>query len=898
MGEISELAPIIEGSYIAFSRAFLLNNFHMNDSEKGYDHTKVEADWVNNWESSGIYRWDSAKDRNQTFVIDTPPPTVSGSLHMGHVFSYTQTDAVARYHRMKGENIFYPMGWDDNGLPTERRVQNYFNIRCDPHLPYEPSWKPLKPSSDKEEPKLVSRKNFIEACAILTQEDEKAFENLWRRLGLSIDWSQTYATIDKHCTRVSQRSFLDLVEKKEVYSVDAPMVWDVDFRSAVAQAEIEDREVQGAFHDIVFGVEGGGSLTISTTRPELLAACIAVVAHPEDERYKSLFGKFAVTPLFRARVPILPGAHADPEKGTGILMVCTFGDMLDVEFWRNSGLPMKQIIGLDGRMMNISFGTSPFESQNPSEADKNFAILKGLTAKQAQKKMAELLSSDESGFDGKSRALVGEPKPVKHMVRFYEKGDRPLEILPTRQWFIRILAHKEALVEQGRKVVWHPNHMLSRYENWVNGLNQDWCISRQRFFGVPFPVWYPVKDDGTKDYEKPIYAKVDALPIDPLSDTPPGYKAEQRDKPNGFSGDPDVMDTWATSSLTPQIMSHWSTDQKRHKSLFPMDVRPQAHEIIRTWAFYTIVKAYLHEGEIPWRHATISGWILDPDRKKMSKSKGNVVTPEALLDEHSSDAVRYWALRARLGMDTAFDPMVFKVGRKLTTKLFNASRFTFSHFERLGFKIDSIPIEEITCELDRSLVEKLRHTIKDATSSFDGFDYAAALQHTEEAFWSFCDYYLELVKVRSYHETDTAERRSALATLSWAESTFLRLFAPFLPFVTEELWSRAFNSSSKSVHKAAWPSVTEVKSVNPPTHDGAWDLAVAVMSAVRGAKTEAKRSLKWPVEKLSIKGSDAQIASLRSIFTDLCDASNVEESKVALTGGASEFLVDVVLASE
>ena len=863
-----------------------------------YDHHSVEKRWIENWESSGVFRWNSEIPRENTFVVDTPPPTVSGSLHMGHVFSYTQTDVVVRYQRMRGKNIFYPMGWDDNGLATERRVQNYFNIRCDPNLPYDANWKPAMAGKDSGPAKQVSRRNFIEACAILTKEDEAAFENVWRRLALSLDWNLQYATIDDHCRKVSQLSFLDLVKKGQVFSSEAPTMWDTDFRSAVAQAEIEDREIPGAYHDIRFAVEGDPNteFVISTTRPELLAACIAVVAHPDDKRYQKLFGKKAVTPLFHAAVPIVASTHADPEKGSGILMVCTFGDIMDVHWWKQSGLPIRQIIGYDGRIQKITFGEGNFASNNPDSANQHFAQIVGLNLKQAQKKIVEMLAADNSAVNESGSALVGSPKPITHPVKFYEKGDRPLEFVTSRQWFVKILEHKKALLAQGKKIIWHPEHMRSRYENWVEGLNQDWCISRQRFFGVPFPVWYPVDSEGVPDYNKPIYASEDSLPIDPSSDTAPGYKEDQRDKPNGFSADLDVMDTWATSSLTPQIQSHWCINSKRHQNLFPMDLRPQGHDIIRTWAFYTIAKAFLHENEIPWKNIALSGWILDPDRKKMSKSKGNVVTPEGLLLENSSDAVRYWAARARLGVDTAFDQSLFKIGAKLTTKIFNASRFVLSQCSSGGLDIKSFDTKNITEALDIALIEKLRAVITTATEAFDKFDYAVALQSSEEIFWNFCDHYLELVKVRSYATEDSAPRRSALTTLAWSLKTFLRLFAPFTPYVTEELWSGSYGAGdNSSIHKVAWPSIDEVSAVKKPGYSNTFDAAVDVIGKIRGTKTAAKKSLRWPVEKLVVAGSKTNNAALEVAINDILQAGNVKTFELK-DGAENQFEVVAILS--
>jgi valyl-tRNA synthetase len=864
---------------------------------------EIEEKWARVWDDWGIYRWDPGRPREETFVVDTPPPTVSGSLHIGHVFSYTHQDLIVRYQRMSGRNIHYGMGWDDNGLPTERRVQNFYGIRCEPHRPYDPRWKPARPASDDRVIE-VSRGNFIEACDAITKEDEAAFEHLWRRLGLSIDWSQTYATIDDRCRRISQHSFLDLVRKRLVYSVVSPTMWDVDFKTAVAQAEAEDRERPGRMHDVRFGVDGGGEFTISTTRPELLPACIAVVAHPDDARYKPLFGRNAITPLFHLEVPIVPAAHADPEKGTGIMMVCTFGDTYDVDWWKRSGLPLRQVIGMDGRLVRLTFGPDPWPSRDPRAAQAAYDQIGGLPVEKAKRKVTELLARDGTGPGGSGAALVGAPKEITHPVKFYEKGERPLEFVPTRQWFVRILEHKDALVRQGRKIEWHPPHMRTRYEHWVEGLNQDWCISRQRYFGVPFPVWYPLRADGQPDHENPIFAPPGRLPVDPLAEAPDGYTETQRGRPGGFAGDPDVMDTWATSSLTPQIQSKWGIDPDRHRRLFPMDIRPQAHDIIRTWAFYTIVKAWMHEGEIPWRHVVVSGWILDPDRKKMSKSRGNVVTPEGILDEQTVDAVRYWAGRARLGGDTAFDETMFKIGKRLTTKVFNASRFVFMQLDRVAAAGPLPGLDAVSDPLDVALVARLQEVIQEATEAFERFDYAVALQATENAFWNFCDHYLELVKIRSYLDEDTPGRRSAMATLRYAIGAFLRLFAPFLAFTTEEVWSwrLAGEDKDRSVHTAPWPTVGETRAVAKPEVDGTFTAAVEVLSKIRGAKSEAKKSLKWPVSELRITAAQEDLDALEPVLHDVLRAGCVAESATTLEIGrppdGERFAVHVALGED
>ena len=842
---------------------------------KQYVPKEVESKWRARWQEMGIYRWDPARARHETFVVDSPPPTVSGSLHVGHVFSYTHQDLIVRQRRMAGMNIFYPMGWDDNGLPTERRVQNFFNVRCDPYLPYLPNFKPR--SNPKEPPEIISRPNFIELCRQLTQIDEKAFQELWQQLGLSIDWEQEYATIDDHCRRTSQLSFLKLLGEGHAYATEAPTLWDVDFQTAVAQAEVEDRPLTGAFHHIRFGVEGGDSFVVATTRPELLPACVAIVAHPDDQRYQSLFGKHAVTPLFRAPVPILADERASIEKGTGILMVCTFGDATDVEWRRQFDLPLRQVVGKDGRFIPVQFGSPGWESLDPDAANAFYGALQGKSAQQARRSITALLQ-DETGsaLPGLGPPLTQEPQRIEHAVKFYEKGERPLEFISTRQWFVRLLDKKKALLEQGARIQWHPAFMRSRYENWVEGLNQDWSISRQRYFGVPFPIWYPLDGRGQPRYDQPILPDLSQLPVDPLAQPAPGFDETTRGQPNGFIGDPNVMDTWATSSLTPQIASHWADDPERHRKLFPMDVRPQSHEIIRTWAFYTIVKAYLHEQTVPWHNIVISGWILDPDRKKMSKSRGNVITPNHLLEQYSSDAVRYWAARARLGVDTAYDEAVFGNGKRLVIKLFNAAKFVAGHL--LGQDLTALNPTDITEPLDQSFIARLRKAVRRAEEEFETFEFAGALQVIEDFFWSdLCDNYLELVKVRAYSVEWTPGKRSALATLKIVLSAQLRLFAPYLPFITEEVWSWLFTTPhgrERSIHTASWPTTEELAEVALPSEEDPYGAAVQVLFEVRRLKSEAKVSVKTPLRELEIKGSAKTLSAIRSVLGDLISVTN------------------------
>jgi len=874
-GEPAELAPTV----LRHGPAMAVRIIDPNTLPSHFEPKSAEVRWDETWQQLGVYAWDPTKERKDNFVVDTPPPTVSGSLHLGHVFSYTQTDVLARQRRMAGKNVFYPMGWDDNGLPTERRVQVYFHVRCDANLPYEPGLV-LAPADDakrkSEKPRLVSRQNFIELCHVVTGQDEKAFEGLFRRLALSVDWSQTYATIDDRCRHLAQLSFLDLWEKKAAYTVEAPTMWDVDYQTAVAQAEVADKERPGAYHHVEFGVEGSSeSFVIATTRPELLPACVAVCAHPEDARYQHLFGKNAITPLFFAPVRIFPSELADPTKGTGILMVCTFGDQTDVHWWREQKLPLRQILGRDGRLREVSFGTDEYPSTKPAAAQGFYAQLAGKAVQQAQKAIVELLRDPSGSATGQGAPLQGEPKPITHAVRFYEKGDRPLEFVTSRQWFVRLLDQKERLVEKGDQITWHPDFMRSRYRNWTEHLGIDWCVSRQRYFGVPIPVWYPVKADGTLDHDHPLLPEPTQLPVDPMSQAPAGFTEAQRNQPGGFAGDPDVFDTWFTSSLTPQIGSHWLLDPARHAKLFPADVRPQSHEIIRTWAFYTIAKALLHGDTVPWHHVAISGWILADDGKKMGKTAGNAVTPIGLLDEFGSDSVRYWAGSARLGTDTKFDDKVLKVGKRLVTKIFNAGKYVLQ--QDPGDRADLSP-SEITAELDRAFVGELRALVASATAHFEAFDYAHALMEIESFFWSrFTDTYLELVKMRARGE-DAAARRSAVATLRLALQLLLRLFAPFVPYVTDEVWSWAFAEETKqpSVHGSRWPSVEELSAVAAPADAGSLTLAIDLFAAINKKKTELGASVGRGVKTMRLSSGAATWARTAAVLGDVLAAARCE----------------------
>ncbi|WP_420112424.1 valine--tRNA ligase [Pseudactinotalea sp.] len=841
----------------------------------------LEDRWGKTWNQDATYAFDRTRPREDIFSIDTPPPTVSGSLHVGHVFSYTHTDVVARFQRMRGREVFYPMGWDDNGLPTERRVQNYYGVRCDPSLPYVEGFTPPFTGGVTETGKAIkpadqvpiSRRNFIELCEQLTVEDEKQFEELWRYLGLSVDWSQTYQTIGARAQKVAQVAFLRNLARGEAYQSDAPGLWDVTFQTAVAQAELEARDYPGHFHELAFhptNPADGEAIVIETTRPELLPACVALIAHPDDERYQALFGTTVTTPVFDVEIPVLAHPDAEKDKGSGIAMCCTFGDLTDVTWWRELDLPTRSIVGRDGRII----GETPAWITSDS-GRATYAELAGKTTFSARAAVVDALAA--------SGDLLAEPKATQRKANFYEKGDKPLEIVTSRQWYIRN-GGREApgrnlrgeLLARGDEFDFHPGFMGVRYANWVNGLNGDWLISRQRFFGVPIPLWYRLDSSGEPDHADPIQPTEDELPIDPSSQAPAGYREDQRGVPGGFIGDADIMDTWATSSLTPQIVSGWLEDDDLFERLFPFDVRPQGQDIIRTWLFATVLRSHLEHGSLPWTDAAISGWILDPDRKKMSKSKGNVVTPMGLLEDHGSDAVRYWAASARLGTDAAFDPQrptQMKIGRRLAIKVLNASKFALSFG---GDEPLALEVAAVTEPIDKALLAELAQVVDEATAALESYDHTRALEVTETFFWTFCDDYLELVKDRAYDRDgvlDPAGVASARTTLGLALDVVLRLLAPVLPFATEEVWSWWREGS---VHRAAWPVSEPLRAAAAEGDPQILVAAGAALAVLRKVKSEAKVSQKTRFSDAVVHAPEAEVALLPAVLADLRAVAKID----------------------
>ena len=880
----------------------------------------LEEKWAQVWKDRDVYRFDRdaalAADRSQIFAVDTPPPTASGSLHLGHVFGYTQADCLARYHRMTGKHVFYPIGWDDNGLPTERRVQNYYGVRGDATLPYDPGFTPPQKGGEGRSTRAadqqpVGRANFIELCEELTVLDEKTFEDTFRRLGLALDWNVQYRTIDDRSRAVAQQAFLRNLARGEAYQAEAPGLWDITFQTAVAQAELEARDYPGAYHRVAFHRDGAEPVHIETTRPELICSVVALIAHPDDERYAELFGTTVTSPLFGVEVPVLAHPLAEMDKGSGILMCCTFGDMTDVQWWRELSLPTRSVITRNGRFQSE---TPAWVAGGPGET-LYAEQLAGRTTHSARE--ATVAALRESGD------LDGEPTKTQRKANFFEKGDKPLEIVTSRQWFIRNGGKDDEiraqLLARGDELDFHPPFMRARYRNWVEGLNGDWLVSRQRFFGVQVPVWYAVDEHGETDYDTVLVPAEDRLPVDPMSDVPEGYTEDQRDQPGGFTGDPDILDTWATSSLSPQIAAGWpvsgrpdgelGNDSELFAKIFPFDMRPQGHDIIRTWLFATVVRAHFEHDSLPWSDAYINGWILDPDRKKMSKSKGNATTPMGMLEQHGTDAVRYWAAAARPGVDTIDDPGQIKVGRRLAIKLLNASKFALSFGELpAGDDADGTPADAaslVTEPVDRSMLAGLAAVVERATASYENFDYSTALDVTEAFFWSFCDDYLELVKERAYGgpfsehgpvSDPTPQTLSARAALRLALSVQLRLLAPVLAFAAEEVWSW-WHEEGSSVHTQPWPQVAELAGAADGADAALLGTVGEALSGLRKAKSEAKVKMRTEISAAVVAGPGDRIEQVRAALDDLRAAGKVS-GDIAFEDADDLTVRDVALVTE
>ena len=794
---------------------------------KRYNPKTAEPDMQEAWQESGVYHYDAGGDA-PVYSIDTPPPTVSGKLHLGHVYSYSHGDFAARFWRMNGHNVFYPMGFDDNGLPTERLVERTLGIKAQD----------------------VGRQAFIEHCLAVSEEAEKEYVQLLTRLGLSVDWRYSYRTIDDHSRRLAQHSFLDLLQKGLAYRRKAPAIWCPECQTAIAQAELDDLERESIFYTLAFAREDGERLLIATTRPELLPACVAVFVHPDDGRYRDLVGQNVSVPLFEQKVPIVADAGADPEKGTGAVMCCTFGDTADVEWWRTHDLPLVEAIMRDGRM---SGAAGPFANLTTAEARRRIV--------KAAKENGTLLNQ----------------QTISQSVRVHERCDTAVEYIVTDQWFIRLLDFKEEFLAAGEQVVWHPAHMGMRFRQWVENLNWDWGISRQRYFGVPFPVWY------CDDCDMVVTAGEADLPVDPLAVLPANPCPNCGGR--SFTPEEDVMDTWATSSLSPQIVGRWADDPTLYERVFPFSCRPQAHEIIRTWAFYTIVKSQHQFGAVPWQNAVISGWGLAPAGKiKLSKSRGGGgAGPLEMIETYSADAVRYWAASTGLGKDAVIDEERIQAGGKLVNKLWNVARFSGRFLERHDPQAE-IPV---LSPADRWILARTHGLTARCTQLWRHYDYATAKSEVEVFFWrDLADNYLEMVKKRFY---DDYEAEGARFVLYESLLATVKMLAPILPHVTERIYQGMFaaKEGGGSIHRARWPEVNALWLDEAAVALG--DRLVSVATAVRRYKSDNNLSLGAGLAELHLITADSDLAAgLRAADMDLRSITRVE--KIVVGTGTNEVL--------
>lgn len=766
----------------------------------------IEKKWQNYWEKEKIFKFD-AKSKKEIYSIDTPPPTVSGKMHIGHAFSYAQQDFIIRQKRMKGFNIFYPFGTDDNGLPTERLVEKTKGIKA----------------------RDYKREEFIKICLEFLKEELPKFIQDWRNIGISCDFDIYYSTINEKCRRISQRSFLELHKMGRAYRKDAPAMWCPECQTGISQVECQDKILKSKFNYVVFKINGE-PVTIATTRPELLPACVGVFYNPQDKRFKKFKDKMAEVPLFKLKVPVMEDSRVSIDKGTGIVMCCTFGDQVDMEWQKAYNLPILEAIGKDGRMTELA------------------GKYKGLKLREAREKIIE---------DLKKEKLIVKEENIEHAVNVHERCGTEIEFVKSRQWFIRYLDLKDKMLEWGRKLKWYPDFMRHRYDNWVKGLQWDWLISNQRYFGVPFPVWF------CKKCGEVMLADEKQLPVDPLRDKPlKKCKCGSSD----FEPERDILNTWFTSSMTPRLAIEIMPKELWDK-LFPMNLRPQASEIITFWLFNTVVKSNLHYNKNPFKDVVISGFVT-LGGQKMSKSRGNIVEPRDLMEKYGADALRCWAASSKLGEDIEYQEKELVAGQKTITKLWNAARFVSIHLEK-------VPKPKNLEPFDSWLLSKLNHLVKNCTEYFDNYEYSKAKAETEQFFWhTFCDDYLEIIKKRVYQPKNKQEKQSAQYTLYTSFLTIIKLFAPIMPFITEELYQEYFKKyeKEKSIHIEKWPTAEKIDS----KFIEKGDKATAIISDVRKYKSSNQKSLKTEII-LTIEKE--KMKELKDFIEDIRAVTNAKEIK-------------------
>lgn len=795
------------------------------DFPRRYNAQEVEPRIRKYWDEQNIYQYDP-KSNKPCFSVDTPPPYVSSShLHVGHAMSYSQAEFIVRYKRMQGYNVFYPMGFDDNGLPTERYVENKYKVNKS----------------------KINRQEFIDLCLKETKIGAQTYRKLWETLGISVDWSLGYSTIDERSRRTSQRSFIELVQKGLIERRDEPMLWCYRCSTAIAQAEVETIELPSKLYDIAFISQKGEELIISTTRPELIPACVSLYVNPDDKRYTSLIGTRVRVPLFDYEVEVRTHPDVDPTFGTGLMMVCTWGDMDDVIKWKEHNLDTRSIFDERGKLNDLA---TPFS---------------GLTIEEARNEI--LAALDQEG------RLKGS-KEFAHNVGVHDRCSTPIEFNHTLQWFIRVLDFKEEFLRRGNELDWYPEYMKTRYEDWINGLKWDWCISRQRYYGVPFPVWY------CTECETPWFPPVELLPLDPTVDPAPDGATCNKCGCRTFIGEKDVMDTWMTSSMTPLINARWAyEDQRLMDRIYPQSLRVQAFEIIRTWLFYTTVKSHFHTNTLPWKDVMISGWGLDSKGKKMSKRAGNFIEPMPVIRKYSADALRYWSANSTLGSNRRYNEQEVADGKKLMTKLWNASRFISNYL----FEEDGSPYPLSRGEptlVDRWIISRYMSTVNNATGYFERYEYSHALESSVRFFFTeFCDNYLEIIKERFWNPDHFQPEQIEAARFTLYSLLFglLRLFAPFIPYITEELYRIIFRDTfeeASSIHVAEWPAYDP--SLIDTEAEVSSNLLIDILTGVRRWKTSQQVHSTFPLQTMVISTDPESAARIQPIIQDLKAAAHAE----------------------
>jgi valyl-tRNA synthetase len=784
---------------------------------KKYSPIDSEKKWKEYWKDSNVYKYNFDSEK-EVFSIDTPPPTISGSLHIGHIFSYTQAEIIARFQRMQGKNVFYPFGFDDNGLPTERLVEKEENIRA----------------------ATLPRSQFIERCLSTTKKYEEDFKNLWLSMGFSVDWDLQYETINPTVQKISQKAFLDMVRSRKAYLKESPVLWCTTCQTSIAQAELESMGKETNFNYIPFITEEG-ELLVATTRPELLYGCVCLFVNPKDERYFKYIGKSAIVPLYNYEIPILFDEKVSLDKGTGVVMCATFGDTTDVEWYEKHRLSYRKIIESNGKICN----TVPF--------------IGGYSISRGRERIIELL---------KENNLLRKSEIINHTVSIHERCGKPIEIIPSKQWYIDILSERETYLKAADEINWYPASMKSRYISWVENLKWDWCISRQRYFGIPFPLWY------CSECGKVMLAKDEELPVNPMESNPSSACSCGSTR---FIPERAVLDTWATSSLTPLINSRWDSENDFAKKLLPMGMRTQAHEIIRTWAFYTIVRSLFHTGHLPWKDIMICGFVLAKKGEKISKSKNNASSsPKQLIEVHSADALRYWAAGAKLGTDTMFSEDELKISKRFLTKLWNAANFSIMQLQ--GFKGEK---PESMLPIDEWIIEKIKTVEEKSVEYLNNYEIGLAKHEIDEFFWhDFCDNYLEIVKDRLYKPElhGIPERLSGQYALYNVLLEILKLYAIYVPYITEEIYQSYYKDfeKSNSIHTMQWKIRSESNKEDILCFG---ENIKEILIEVRRYKSERNLSLKEKINKLKISIPENQVDYLQNTLKDIkaCTwAENIE----------------------